>query len=170
MCATFADPTQSESEFPFGGGHDFVSFSHHGQHSFVYNEQNFNYEAQSPRFWNPWTQMHRASIQTLAGCRGYDPRKFGSDWMDHSPSAFSGQTQRIPGRLYTVNVDTTGGVNYQMRPFMEGPDFFHANVRDITPGDIIVDDTERFLAIPITTKSGANNTGDWGIMIRNPDL
>lgn len=170
ICGTFSDPVESESEFPFGGGQDFVSFSHNGQHSFVYNEQSFSYEENSPRFWNPWAQMHRASVQALPGMRGFDPRKFGSDWLDHSPSAFSGETQRVPGRLYIVDNDTTGGQAYQIRPFMEGPDFFHANVRDITPGAIITDDTDKFLTIPITTKSGANNTGDWGIMIRNPDL
>lgn len=105
---------------------------------------------------------------SVTHCFGFGPRMFGEDLIDLSPAPFSGNTQRLPAQIYmaeTANLNTSN-----ITPIAQIPDVFHANIRDLDPGTVIVDDTFRFLVVPHYAKTGTNTSGNYGVLIRNPAL
>lgn len=93
----------------------------------------------------------------------------GGTALKSSPSAFSGKAVRSPIR-YWVHV-TQDDITSDVVPLIEIPDVFATNIRDFNPGDVVLDDTERFLVVPVYTKLvRSNTTGNSGFLIRNPGL
>jgi hypothetical protein len=102
---------------------------------------------------------------------GMGRRNVGEDHFERSNAPFSGLAQRWPAEWFIENNHPAARVTENnMVPLGRVPDFFHPNIANFTPGDVIVDDTENFLVVPVTSKGGANNTGDEGFLIRNPLL
>ena len=99
---------------------------------------------------------------------GMGPQILGEDFIVNSPAAFSGQTQRIPAQFYMA--DAANSFTANLYPLCQFPDIFHCNIRDLDPGSVVVDDTFRFLVVPYYAKSGTNNSGNLGFLIRNPAL
>lgn len=97
-------------------------------------------------------------------------RCFGSSLLA-APSAFSGVAQRLPARFYLARVNNVPGDSSQnLAPFAEYPDVFLVNIRDLIPGDTLIDDTEKFLVVPFTAKSGTNVSGNYGFLIKSDGL
>lgn len=159
------------------GGYN--AFTNDGEHGYVLNFENEHYNVESPRTWNPWHFMGAPWSSNWMGCAGMGPHAFGLDYIQNTPAAFSGQSVRLPARIYAMNniisgteaeIGSPSRRDNNFRPLIECPDVFHTNIRDMTPGDTIEDDVEKFLVVPYISKTGSKNTGDYGFLIRNPDL
>lgn len=164
-----ANEESQEHRYTFGADTRRINGSSLG---YVYVRNNYSREGSSPQLWNPWAYLgeYQAVDDKIAPTAGFGPRLFGRGLINHSPSTFSGLTQRIPARVYLVGNEPTGISDVNVRPLIEFPDVFISNIRDFTPGTAIQDDSEKFLVVPFTAKSGANNSGNYGLLIRNPDL
>lgn len=149
---------------------EYNGFNHEDENAYVLNFNSDQYVSNfSPQIWNPWMFLGSPWTAGWNTAVGMGQRALGQDYLERSPSNFSGQAIRVPSRLYCMNLQSGGGDN-RMRPLMEIPDVFHVNISAMTPGDTIVDDTENFLVVPYTSKTGTDNSGNYGFLIRHPSL
>lgn len=151
------------------GDFEYSSFTDQGARSYVLNFNNPSYQQSSPVRWNPWLPMSQPWTTGWTAAAGMGPRRLGEDFMERAPANFSGQAIRVPSRFYAMNVRDGAG-NNRMRPLLEIPDVFHMNISAVTPGEVITDDTEKFLVVPYVSKTGSNNSGNFGFLVRHPDL
>ena len=160
---------QSRSSWTLAGDHIYTG-SDTGLNGYILNRDNDHYiSTVSPNLFNPWTQMHDPFDANSVCSMGTGPRTMGKDLITRSPANFSGQSIRVPARFYCMNLQNGTGAN-RMRPLMDALDFFHVNISDMTPGETIVDDTESFLVVPYVAKTGTDNSGNFGFLIRNSNL
>lgn len=161
---------QGRSQWTLAGDQAYNGFGHLGEGGFLLNLNNDHYLNQhSPSWWNPWMMMANPWATNWVACAGTGPRALGEDFMELSPPAFSGEAIRVAARFYGMNLREDFG-NNRMRPLIECPDFFHMNIGSVSPGDTVTDDGESFLVVPYHSKSGSNNSGNFGFLIRNPGL
>lgn len=174
-----AGGNETQNRWLLGGDALYNSFNSDRESGFILNFDNFNMNFDSPRQWNPWVWMGDGTGIDEISAVGMGPRALGRDMLTRSPSAFSGQAIRLPARFYVQdNPDSlsTGlgispsNLRNNWRPLMEAPDFFHTNIEAFANAEVVVDDTERFIVFPYFRRSGVDNTGNFGFMIRHPDL
>ena len=163
----------TRSRYFTSGSVQFNSFNHEGEDGYVLNYNNDSYlnTNLSPLTWNPWMYIGGFTLTdgvSAVGMGDYTPG-LGRPFIDRGTANFSGQTIRVPARLYATNVRDGAGDN-RMRPLIEFPDVFHMNIGNFNPGDTLTDDAEKFLVVPYSAKTGTDNTGNRGILIRHPDL
>lgn len=169
------NPSSGNQHYPFSAGGDYHSSSGSGANEpkrsgWVFFENSYVWNATTK--WNPWAWLgdrNGFSGTLVASCIGMDPRRIGRGIIQLSPSVFSGLTQRIPARLYITLADT-GATPLNIRPFAEFPDVFLTNLTNFIPGDVVEDAGEKYLVVPYTAKSGANTSGNFGLLVRNADL
>jgi hypothetical protein len=163
---TYIDTGQAErSERTFYGDYQRTIFDDNEQGGFILNFNNPQIQSASPAVWCPWVAMGYPS-QNGASAIGMGNSAMGLDFIGKSPSPFSGQAIRVPSRFYQMNVIEGAGPP-RLRPLIECPDVFLTNIVDLTPGDVVLDDVERFLVVPASAKTGATSTGNAGFLIRN---
>jgi hypothetical protein len=172
VSGTFIVSDSTESEHFLAGDMEHSPFTNNGQGGYVLNFTNDNYlTAASPNRWNPWMKMSDPAANGWVTVVGTGSRSLGLDNYTYSPAAFSGQAVRTPARFYGMNtMRVSSSFINRLRPLIEAPDVFHANIEDVTPGDVITDDADKFLVVPVSAKTGTNNTANRGFLIRNPDL
>jgi hypothetical protein len=104
-----------------------------------------------------------------------EPRALGQD-HDGNPASFSGVALRTPiylfGTRWTV-AQVAGSQAYadadsRWQMLAELPDAFYCNIRDLDPGTIFDDGTDRFLVLPLFSKG--DMAGNRGILIKTVDL
>lgn len=173
---------QARSRYFAAGGTIYNGFSHEGENGYVLNYNNDSYlnatggAVQSPRTWNPWMFLGVPWTTDWVGTAGMGGLGattqvgLGSEFIDRGTAGFSGQTIRVPSRVYGQNVRVGAFTDQRMRPLMEIPDVFHMNIASFTPGEVITDDTEKFLVVPYVSKTGTDNSGNRGFLVRHPDL
>ena len=159
----------AQSRYFAGGDTVYIGSGDLGERAYVLNFDNAHYTETSPVSWNPWLHMSQPGGDDWVTAWGCGRRGLGEDFVERSPANFSGQAIRVPARFYGMNLQDNDGDN-RMRPLMEIPDVFHVNISAMTPGDTIEDDSETFLVVPYVSKSGTDNSGDYGFLIRHPDL
>jgi hypothetical protein len=160
------------SRYFAGGDSNYNGFTDDGERAYVLNFDNDNYlnDGSSPATWNPWVHLSDPWADDWVCGWGMGGRRgLGEDYIDRSTAAFSGQTIRMPSRIYAMNLRQGAGAN-RMRPLIEYPDVFHMNIANFTPGETIVDDAESFLVVPYVSKTGTDNSGNFGFLIRHPSL
>ena len=164
---------------PYAADHEYTTFSNDGEHGWILDLQNENYLAKSPATWNPWLAFGGPWSTDWVTALGMGPRALGAEMINNTPAPFSGQTQRVPARLYAMAniINGTEAVlgspsvrDNNFRPFAEIPHIFHTNISDLTPGGTVTDDGESFLVVPYKNKTGTDNTGNYGYLIRHPSL
>lgn len=167
-----------QQTFTLGGDSEYNAFQNDGEHGYVLNFNNANNEFYSPRQWNPWMGMNSPQATDEVSVMGMGPRALGRDFIDRSPVAFSGQSMRLPARFYAMDNPVSASAGWgspsnrrnNIRPLIECPDFFHTNIRDFVDGGVIQDDAEKFLVVPYHRRTGTDNSGNYGFLIRHPDL
>lgn len=162
----------AQSRYFAAGDTDHNIFGDQGERAYVLNFNNdnlFNGFAESPILWNPWMHLSDPGATGWVTGLGMGPRGLGTDWMQRGTANFSGQAIRIPARIYAMNVRFGSGDN-RFRPLIEYPQVFHMNIESFDPGSTIVDDAESFLVVPYVSKTGTDNSGNNGFLIRNVNL
>lgn len=163
---------------PYAADHQYTSFSNDGEHGWVLDLQNENFQFSSPATWNPWLAFGQPWTFDWLTAIGMGPRALGAEMINNTPAPFSGQTQRVPARLYAMANIITGSAavgspsvrDNNLRPLIEIPHIFHTNISDLTPGGTVTDDGDSFLVVPYKNKTGTDNTGNYGYLIRHPSL
>jgi hypothetical protein len=147
-------------------------FGDAGERAYVlnFNSNNLLNDLSSPAVWNPWMHLSDPGNTDWVTAWGPGTRNgWSRPYSDRGTAAFSGQTIRTPSRLYGMNVRQGAGDN-RFRPLIEYPHVFHMNIQNFTPGEVITDDAETFLVVPYVSKTGTDNSGNHGFLIRNPNL
>jgi hypothetical protein len=169
---------ESAQRYLLGGDSLYNTFNADDDHGYILNFNNFNMNFYSPRHWNPWCWMGDGAGTDEIFVIGMGPRALGRDMLARSPSAFSGQAIRLPARFYCQDnpdaVSTAVGSptnrRNNWRPLMEAPDFFHTNIEAFANAEVVTDDAQKFIVFPYFRRSGTRNSGNFGFMIRHPDL
>jgi len=174
------DTNQSRQRWFLAGDSDYSTFTNDGEHGYILNFNNEQYNVDSPRAWNPWMFMGAPWSNNWMTCAGMGPRSFGNPYLTESPGAFNGQSMRLPARFYAMDnivsstdadIGSPSSRDNNMRPLIECPDIFHTNIKDMTPGGTIEDDVEKFVVFPYYSKDAITNTSlNFGFLIRSDDL
>lgn len=178
--ANAQDSSPNRHRWFLAGDSDYSSFQNDGEHGYILNFNNEQYNIDSPRVWNPWMFIGSPWSNNWVTCCGMGPRAFGSPYLTESPGAFSGQSMRLPARFYGMDnivngtdaeIGSPSNRDNNMRPLIECPDIFHANILDMTPGSTIEDDVDKFVVFPYYSKDIITNTSlNFGFLIRSEDL
>jgi len=104
-----------------------------------------------------------------------ETRSLGRD-HDINPAAYSGVALRTPIYLFATRwtaaqvatAQTYADTDVKLQLLAELPDAFYCNIRDLDPGTVFDDGTDRYLVLPLYEKAalGGNN----GILLRNAAL
>jgi hypothetical protein len=99
---------------------------------------------------------------------------------DHriSPAAYSGVALRTPMYLYSTRwtvaqvagSQSLADTDTRWQLLAELPDAFFCNIRDLDPGTVFDDGTNRFLVLPTFQKGTVPSNSNYGILIKNAAL